>query len=190
MPGCPCQRAPSVHPSNPALPPCSRSPFPSFPPPDDSIASPEEGGDWGGEDGKSGLGRNAWAEGEGRRDCASCRVATPSKHRASPCHFLAIRQTVETVPFNDLRVTKCCHSEPPKDAAGPARVAGAPVKGARAAGQVQIPDGWRMRRRCARMSCPTGLEARAEGDNRAWHSFEGEGGRMVWMVRPCARNKG
>ena len=80
-------------------------------------------------------------------------------------------------------MTKCCRSEPPKDAAGPARVAGAPLKGARAAGQVQIPDGRRMRRRCARMSCPTGLEARADRDNRAWHSFQGgregprEGGR-------------
>ena len=73
-----------------------------------------------------------------------------SGRRASPCHFLAIRRNVETVPFNDLRVTKCCHCDPPKDAAGPddsGQGRRAPVKGARAAGQVQIPDGRRARRR-------------------------------------------
>ena len=73
----------------------------------------------------------------------------------------------------------------------PARVAGLPSRapgppdryksrtvGARAAAAGALRAHGRMV-----VSCPTGLEARAEGDNRAWHSFQGGGsggrGRMV-----------
>ena len=137
----------SFHPYLPPsrLPP-SRSPFLPSLPRTIPLRARRNTGRGGREERRNGLGRrNAWAEGEGRGGIA--RVAGlqhPSERRSSPCHFLAIRRNVETVPFNDLRVTKCCHSEPPKDAPGPARVDGAPVKGARAAGQVQIPDGRRM----------------------------------------------
>ena len=64
----------------PSLPPSSLPvSLPSFPPPDDSIASPEEYGE-----GRTG-GKEEWTRppkcvGRGRRtgrDCASCRVATP-----------------------------------------------------------------------------------------------------------------
>ena len=143
LPASTTRSSPCLHPS--PLPPGPG--LPSLPPPDDSISAPGEGG------------KEEWTRpkcvGRGRRT-GIARVAglqhpsEESGRRASPCHFLAIRRNVETVPFNDLRVTKCCHCDPPKDAAGPddsGQGRRAPVKGARAAGQVQIPDGRRARRR-------------------------------------------